>query len=85
MELVVIPLAKKKLQQRGIPTEWVEETVGTPGQRLPGYGGRVVYQRRYQVPGRRAQLLRVVCEETQAQRLVVTAYLTSDIQRYWRA
>ena len=78
-----MPFAQKKLQQRGIPMRWVEETLTAPEQEVPGYGGRVVYQRRYIVAGRE-QLLRVICEGTAAKRIVVTGYLTSEIQRYWR-
>ena len=63
---------------------WVTETVEDPEQRAPGYGGRTVYQRRYKV-SRKEQLLRVVCEEISGRLTVVTAYLTSDVARYWRA
>jgi hypothetical protein len=33
---------------------------------------------------RREMLLRVVFEETEDKYVVITAYLTSDIKRYWR-
>ncbi len=85
MKIVVIPLAQKKLKQRGIPMIWLEETVKNPDQFVPGYGGRTVYQRRYETPGRKQQLLRVICEKAGNEHVVITAYLTSDIQRYWRA
>ncbi len=85
MELIVIPLARRKLEQRHIPIAWIEETIANPGQCVAGYGGRVVYQRLYQLAGgEKEQLLRVVCEETPARRVVVTAYLTSEIKRYWK-
>lgn len=84
MKVVPTPLAEKKLKQRGIVLSWVEETVRNPEQKVPGYGGRTVFQRRYTVPGRKEQLLRVVCEEKEKTLTVVTAYLTSAIERYWR-
>jgi len=84
VEIVVIPLAQKKVEQRGIPPAWVEETVRHPVQTVPGYGGRAVYQRKYQMPGRNVQLLRVVCDREPDRVVVVTAYLTSEIHRYWK-
>lgn len=84
-EIVVIPLAAKKAGKRAIPVAWIEETIHKPEQKTTGYGGRNVYQRRYQMAGRNQQLLRVVCEETEGKYVVVTAYLTSDIKRYWRS
>ena len=83
-EIVVIPLAVKKAGKRLIPAAWIEEAIHKPEQKVAGYGGRTVYQRRYQMPGRNQQLLRVVCEEKEGKYVVVTAYLTSDIERYWR-
>lgn len=84
MQIVFIPLAEKKLAQRGIAKAWVEETIKNPGQTVPGYGSRTVYQRRYTLPGRKEQLLRVISEEAGKGKVIVTAYLTSDIKRYWR-
>ncbi|MEW6681396.1 MAG: DUF2283 domain-containing protein [Nitrospirota bacterium] len=48
-EVHIIPLAERKLARRGIPREWVVETIRTPDQVVEGYGGRVVAQRRYRV------------------------------------
>lgn len=84
MEIVIVLLAQKKMGRRGIPTAWVEETIQNPAQTVPGYGGRVVYHRKYQVPGRKEQLLRVVCDKEPNRAVVVTAYLTSEIHRYWK-
>jgi hypothetical protein len=33
---------------------------------------------------RREKLLRVVFEETEGKYVVITAYLTSEIKRYWK-
>ena len=84
-EIIIIPLAVKKAAKRAIPIAWIEETIHKPEQKTIGYGGRTVYQRRYQVAGRSEQLLRVISEEIEGKYVVVTAYLTSDIKRYWRS
>ena len=72
------------MKQRGISTAWVEETLQNPGQVVPGYGGRNIYQKLYEVGKGKQQLLRVVVEEGNGA-TVVTAYLTSEITRYWRS
>jgi hypothetical protein len=82
-DISIIPLAERKLARRGIPQEWVVETIRTPDEVVEGYGGRVVAQRRYRVRAK-DMLLRVVYDETEQQYVVVTAYLTSAVTRYWR-
>lgn len=79
----IIPLARKKLSRRGVPEEWVHETLRAPEHTVPGHGGRLVAQRRWRARDK-TYLLRVVHEETQSQLVVITAYLTSGIDRYWR-
>jgi hypothetical protein len=79
MSVKIIPLALKKIKRRGISSEWVEETISNPDQIVEGYRGRSVAQKVYYV-GDKNMLLRVVLENN----TVVTAYLTSQIQRYWR-
>ncbi|MBI1864339.1 MAG: hypothetical protein HYR98_01120 [Nitrospirae bacterium] len=61
----------------------VIETVSRPEQVVMGYAGRPVVHRRYET-GSRVKLLRVVYEEASDRRIVVTAYLTSDVERYWK-
>lgn len=82
-EIEIIPLARKKMASRGIPQAWVAEALRNPEQVVEGYGGRQVAHRRFSKQGKE-WLLRVVYEETQTTLVVVTAYLTSQIDRYWR-
>jgi hypothetical protein len=70
------------MARRGIPRSWVEEALAVPEQVVEGYGGRRVAHKRIAVEGKQ-YLLRVVHEEVSDARVVVTAYLTSDIARYW--
>jgi hypothetical protein len=82
-EVGIIPLARRKMARRGIPESWVTDVVRSPDQVVQGHGGRFVAQQRRTVR-RREKLLRVVFEETEENYVVITAYLTSDIKRYWR-
>ena len=78
----IIPIAKKKLARRGIPEDWIKETLNNPDQVVEGYGGRKVAQRKYTVENKE-YLLRVVFEEKEESCDVITCYLTSQINRYW--
>ena len=82
-EIEIIPLARKKIEKRGIPEAWVSEALRNADQVGKGHGGRSVAQQRRRIR-RREKLLRVVFEDTEDKYVVITAYLTSDIKRYWK-
>ena len=82
-EIEIIPLARRKMERRGIPESWVGETLRSADQMVEGHGGRLVAQQRRAIR-KQEKLLRVVFEETQDKYTVITAYLTSDIERYWK-
>jgi len=46
-EFEIIPLALKKMAQRNIPVEWIEQTLNLPDQVVEGYEGRQVAQKTY--------------------------------------
>lgn len=83
MRYEIIPLAVKKIAQRHISLQWIEETLNSPDQIVEGYEGRQVAQKIYHQGDRRI-LLRIIFELKGDKRVVVTAYLTSQIERYWR-
>ncbi len=83
MAYEIIPLALKKIARRRIPMEWVEQTLESPDQIVEGYESRQVAQKRY-CEGDREVLLRIVFEGEGDRQIVVTAYVTSRIERYWR-
>lgn len=82
-KIEIIPIAEKKIRQRGIERSLVIETATHPPQIAEGYGGRKVAQRKLQIDGKE-YLLRVVYEDTDDVTIVITAYLTSQIDRYWK-
>ena len=83
-KIEIIPLARKKLRRRGISEEQVKETINFPDQTVSGYGDRKVAHKKYLIKDKE-HLLRVVYEiEGESYEEVVTAYLTSQIQRYWK-
>lgn len=79
----IIPIARRKAERRGVKEAWITETMYAPSQIVPGHGGRNVAQKKYKIRGRK-YLLRVVYEESENSYDVVTAYLTTQIERYWK-
>jgi hypothetical protein len=79
----IIPIARKKLRRRCISEEWVKETIDLPDQALDGYGGRRVAQKKYMIE-QKEYLLRVIYEEKEEINIIITAYLTSHVERYWK-
>jgi hypothetical protein len=82
-EIVIIPLALEKMRLRGIPENWVRDAIVSPDDTMSGYGGRRVAQKTRQVGGK-SMMLRVVYERANKDYVVVTAYLTSRVERYQR-
>ncbi len=63
--------------------EQIEDAVINPTQVVDGYGDRKVAHKKF-FRDDKEYLLRVVYEETQDGYTVVTAYITSQINRYWK-
>ena len=74
-----IPVAQRKAEKRGIKIVWIEDAVNSPTQIVKGYGGRKVAHKMVSIDDKE-YLLRVVYEEAFT---VVTAYITSKVDRYW--
>ena len=83
MEIKIIPLAVKKIKLRKISKEMLDETIKQPDQTVDGYGNRIVKQKIYNINNKK-RLLMVVCEIKGKETIVVTSYLTSQIEKYWR-
>ena len=80
--VTIIPIARKKIAQRGVAESMVFETIQKPDQLVEGVKGRFVAQRKYFFDNC-IYLLRVVYEEDEYQLTVITGYFTSQVSRYW--
>jgi hypothetical protein len=79
------PYAEEKIRLRGLERDLVERTAADPEQILDD-GERKIAQSRYTRAGMEKEyLVRVIYEEQGDDRLVVTAYQTSKITKYWRS
>jgi hypothetical protein len=74
--------ARFEMQRRDTTKAEVEAVVRNPGQVLPAKKGRQVFQSKVGVKGR--LLLRVIVKEEPTAYVVVSAYKTSKVAKYWR-
>ena len=82
MQVRFTPHALAECERRSIETETIQRIVESPEQIVPNIGGRVVYQSK--IPfGNKSYLVRVVVEVTDQEIVVITAYRTSKIDKYW--
>lgn len=79
----IIPIAQRKAEKRGIKRDLIEDTIINPALVLDGYWGRKVAHKKLFIDNKE-YLLRVIYEETEEVYIVVTAYITSQISRYWK-
>jgi hypothetical protein len=77
--------AVENLTAREIERSDAEATLENPELVAPDPPGREIFMRRYfDRVLQQEMLLRVVVEESETERVVVTAYKTSQIRRYWK-
>jgi hypothetical protein len=79
--------AEWEMARRGIPPELVQAVMDQPEQRLvdESRADRWIYQSRSRFEDGKMYLLRVVVDEDEEPPLIITAYRTSKIEKYWSA
>ncbi|MDO8959241.1 MAG: DUF4258 domain-containing protein [Rhodocyclaceae bacterium] len=82
MNFVLTDHAKKEALRRQIPLEWIESTLANPEQIISGTNRRKVLQSRVVADGK-TYLVRLIIEDWHSPPVVVTAYRTSKIEKYW--
>jgi hypothetical protein len=75
--------ARYELGRRGIDLEMVRQVVADPQQTFEVRKGRIVAQSKVRRAGG-TYLLRVFVDTDRPKRVIVTAYLTSKVEKYWR-
>jgi hypothetical protein len=75
------------MTRRGIPFALVKTVMDNPEQRLIDNSqmGRCIHQSRLRFEDGKMYLLRVVVAEDEHPAMIVTAYRTSKIEKYWSA
>jgi len=84
MEVIITDHARFELQRRGIEEADVITVVNQPQQRISSMKGRLVLQSKFfDKTERKEMILRVVGKESVEGFVVITAYKTSKIAKYW--
>lgn len=78
--------AKIQMEIRGISERLVEQTINKPHQVIESKGRRrkIAQRRIFDNKKSKEYLIRVFFEETQTEKVIITVYQTSKIEKYWR-
>ena len=74
--------ARQEIERRRIPLDLLEAVLENPDQIVPERGVAKAYQSKYEIGGKMF-LLRVIVDDTLDPAVVVTAYRTTKIEKYW--
>jgi len=77
--------AREEIERRQIPTDLLKSVLNEPEQIVKGRAGKKIYQSRIDFGDGAIFLLRVVVAHDVEPPLVVTAYRTSRIAKYWQS
>ena len=83
MEFKLSQHAEEKLKQRGIKRTQIEAVLNAP-QQILDEDGKKVYQSKLERVSGKTHLLRIVVASLANPPVVVTAYWTDQIDKYWR-
>ena len=72
------------MARRKIPRTFVESALENPQQIVSETTGRKTYQSILDFDGGKKYLLRIIVDDSVVPAVVVTAYKTSKIDKYWR-
>lgn len=85
MRVVWTDHALEQVARRRLSRDLVEETLRAADRVVPsGVEGRSVAEKKYRDASGRLYLLRVVFERDAERAVVITAYRTSRLSKYWR-
>jgi Domain of unknown function (DUF4258) len=73
----------EQLDKRAIPRVLVEQVLSAPQQMVPELDDITCFQSRVKIGGK-PYLLRVMVNQNVQPSVVVTAYLSSKVSKYWR-
>jgi hypothetical protein len=79
--------AEWEMNRRGIPLALVQAVMRHPEQRVVDESrtDRWVHQSRFRFENGKMSLVRVVVDEEEEPPVIITAYRTSKIEKYWSA
>ena len=85
MDVEISPHARAEMDRRGLDDGIIRAVLENPEQVVPTYGGRLVYQSRVELADGHVYLIRAIVDERSHPAVLVTAYRTTQIAKYWIA
>jgi len=84
VDVILTDHARFEIQRRGIEEADIVAVINRPQQRIPSLKGRTILQSKYfdKTEGKE-MLLRIIGKESPKQFIVITAYKTSKVEKYW--
>lgn len=76
---------EEEIKRRGIPAALLDSVLESPQQVVVEKGGKKAYQSQLDFGQGRIFLLRAIVDDTVDPPIVIAAYRTSKISKYWRA
>jgi hypothetical protein len=76
--------AENEMRRRRIPRNFVDSVLNGPQQIVDEYGDKKAYQSQIDFGRGKIYLLRVIVNEADNPKVVVTVYKTGKIKKYWR-
>jgi hypothetical protein len=83
MKVVITPHAEEQIENRKLARERVIQIVSNPEEIISATSGRYFAQSKF-VEGDKEYLLRVLFEDKDGERQVITVYPTSRVKKYWK-
>ena len=85
MKVVFSEHAVFEMKRRGIEKESAKEVALRPQQKIPSRNNKIILQSKYlDSMQNKEMLLRVIGKRTEQELLIITAYKTSRIEKYWQ-
>lgn len=75
---------KEEIERRNIPLRFLKSVLENPGQVVLERGGKKAYQSQIDFGEGKVFLLRAIVDDSVDPAVVITAYRTSKISKYWR-
>lgn len=83
MKIILTSHAEEQILLRKLERVQVMEVASNPGQLLPAMKGRQIAQSKYRKDDKE-YLLRVLVEDREDARWVITVYPTTKVRKYWQ-
>jgi adenylosuccinate lyase len=84
MKIIFTEHVMFEMERRQITKDDLKDLIDQPQQKIPGKKSRVILQKKYFDKLRKKEmLLRVIGKQEHGKFMVITAYKTSRIEKYW--